>query len=134
MNPDFLMLPATNTVAQTLDAIRTSSVPREALAVVYVSDERGHPVGSVSTVHLLQSPPGTPLSSVSSADVAHVHPDWDLGATVRKMSDFNLTVAPVLDPDHGRILGVITADDVLELLLPHGWRRDFGVASAAAEE
>jgi hypothetical protein len=134
MNPDFLMLPATNTVAQTLDAIRTSSVPREALAVVFVSDARGHPLGSVSTVHLLQTPPGTPLSSVSTADVAHVHPDWDLGATVRKMSDFNLTVAPVLDPDHGRILGVITADDVLELLLPHGWRRDFGVASAAAEE
>ena len=36
------------------------------------------------------------------------------------MSDFNLTVAPVLDPDHQRMLGVITVDDVLELLLPSG--------------
>ncbi len=52
-----------------------------------------------------------------------MHPDWDLGATVRKMSDFNLTVAPVLDPEHRSILGVITVDDVLELLLPTGWRR-----------
>jgi CBS domain-containing protein len=50
------------------------------------------------------------------------------------MSDFNLAVAPVLDPDHGRVLGVITVDDVLELLLPTGWRRDFGVTSTAAEE
>jgi hypothetical protein len=134
MNPDFLMLPAGATAAQALDAVRTSSVPREALAVVFVSDPTGHPIGSVSTVHLIQSPADAPLSSVATADVAHVHPDWDLGATVRKMSDFNLTVAPVLDPDHGRILGVITVDDVLELLLPQGWRRDFGVASAAAEE
>jgi hypothetical protein len=134
MSPDFLMVPAAVTVAQAVDAVRTSAVPREALAVVFVSDSAGHPVGSVSTVHLLQSAAGAPAASVATGDLAHVHPDWDLGATVRKMSDFNLTVAPVLDPDHGRILGVITVDDVLELLLPQGWRRDFGVTSAAGDE
>jgi CBS domain-containing protein len=134
MNPDFLALPGTATAAQALDALRTSAVPREALAVLFVTDASGHPVGSVSTVHLVQSPPDALLSSVATGELAHVHPDWDLGATVRKMSDFNLTVAPVLDPDHGRILGVITVDDVLELLLPQGWRRDFGVTSVAGEE
>ena len=50
-------------------------------------------------------------------DPAHVHPDWDLGAMVRTMSDFNLIVAPVMNPEHGEILGVVTVDDVLELLL-----------------
>ena len=45
------------------------------------------------------------------------------------MSDFNLTVAPVMDEEHGRMLGVVTVDDVLELLLPSGWRRDFGITS-----
>ena len=55
-----------------------------------------------------------------------MHPDWDLGAIVRNMSDFNLIVAPVMDAEHGEILGVVTVDDVLELLLPTGWRRDFG--------
>ena len=70
------------------------------------------------------------LSEVATTEVGHVHPDWDLGGTVRKMSDYNLTVAPVLDSDHARILGVITVDDVLELLLPSGFRRDFGVTAA----
>jgi hypothetical protein len=28
------------------------------------------------------------------------------------------------------MLGVITVDDVLELLLPTGWRRDFGMTAA----
>jgi hypothetical protein len=32
----------------------------------------------------------------------------------------------VVDPEHNQILGVVTVDDVLELLLPTGWRRDFG--------
>ena len=46
------------------------------------------------------------------------------------MSDYNLTVAPVLDPEHATILGVITVDDVLELLLPSGFRRDYGMTAA----
>jgi Mg/Co/Ni transporter MgtE len=44
------------------------------------------------------------------------------------MTDFNLTVAPVMDEQH-RMVGVITVDDVLEMLLPTGWRRDFGMTS-----
>jgi Mg/Co/Ni transporter MgtE len=134
MSPDFLLLPMTTTVEAALAAIRQSKVPREALSTVFVGDAEGHPVGSVPTVQLIQSSRDTPLSAVATPDISHVHPDWDLGATVRKMSDFNLAVAPVLDPDHGRVLGVITVDDVLELLLPTGWRRDFGVTSTAAEE
>jgi Mg/Co/Ni transporter MgtE len=46
------------------------------------------------------------------------------------MSDFNLTVAPVMDEEHHSILGVVTVDDVLELLLPSGWRRDAGMTAA----
>jgi Mg/Co/Ni transporter MgtE len=45
------------------------------------------------------------------------------------MSDFNLTVAPVMDEQH-LMIGVITVDDVLEQLLPTGWRRDYGMAAA----
>ena len=45
------------------------------------------------------------------------------------MSDFNLTVAPVVDPDHGRLVGVVTIDDLIELLLPQGWRREFGMST-----
>jgi Mg/Co/Ni transporter MgtE len=134
MNPDFLLLPATTTVEAALAAIRQSKAPREALSTVFVADEEGHPTGAVPTVELIQSSRDTSLSQVMTPDLAHVHPDWDLGATVRKMSDFNLTVAPVLDFDHRHVLGVITVDDVLELLLPTGWRRDFGVTSAAAED
>ena len=43
------------------------------------------------------------------------------------MSDFNLTVLPVLDDDHSKMVGVITVDDILEELLPQGWRREFGM-------
>lgn len=129
MSPDFLLLPGSTTVESAMAAIRTSTVPREALAVVFVSED-GRVAGAVPAVQLIQSSRDTPLSSVATTDLGHVHPDWDLGATVRKMSDYNLTVAPVLDSDHRTILGVITVDDVLELLLPSGFRRDYGMTAA----
>jgi Mg/Co/Ni transporter MgtE len=40
----------------------------------------------------------------------------------RLMTDFNLSVAPVVDEGR-RIIGVISVDDVLELILPDSWRR-----------
>jgi CBS domain-containing protein len=129
MSPDFLLLSGSTTVEAALAAIRRSTVPREALSIVFVSEE-GRVAGSVSAVRLIQSARDTPLSQVATTDLGHVHPDWDLGATVRKMSDFNLTVCPVLDPDHRTILGVITVDDVLELLMPSGFRRDYGMTAA----
>jgi Mg/Co/Ni transporter MgtE len=44
------------------------------------------------------------------------------------MSDYDLSAMPVVDGDR-RMIGIITVDDVLELLLPAGRRRELGIAS-----
>jgi Mg/Co/Ni transporter MgtE len=59
----------------------------------------------------------------------HVHPTWDILRVARQMSDYNLTVVPVLDEGHESVLGAVTVDDVLELLGPQGWRKEFGLAA-----
>ncbi|MDA8359968.1 MAG: CBS domain-containing protein [Actinomycetota bacterium] len=130
MSPDFLALPETVTAGEALSAIHVSKAPPEALNVVFVTDAGGSVVGSASAVNLIQAEPAQPLSSLVRPNVAHLHADWDLGATVRKMSDYNLTVAPVMDHDHHTVLGVVTVDDVISSLLPSGWRRDFGITAA----
>jgi hypothetical protein len=132
MSPDFLSVPASTSIGAVLDAVRASTAPPEALNVVFALDDDGHIAGSASTVRLVKADPTEPLGSIVEGEAVHLHPDWDLGAMVRTMSDFNLIVAPVVDPDHGQILGVVTVDDVLELMMPTGWRRDFG--RTAAEE
>jgi MgtE intracellular N domain/CBS domain len=128
MTPDFLCLPESMPVSEVLDALRASTAPPEALSVVFASGHDGRVTGSASVVSLVQAPPTATLGSVVRPNPAHVHPDWDLHAVTRKMTDFNLTVAPVMDEQH-RMVGVITVDDVLEMLLPTGWRRDFGMTS-----
>ena len=70
MSPDFLLLSETATVAEALEAIRSSRAPREALGVVFVADAQGLPNGSVSAVHLIQAPADAPLSAVAISGVA----------------------------------------------------------------
>ncbi|MGH9028001.1 MAG: magnesium transporter MgtE N-terminal domain-containing protein, partial [Acidimicrobiales bacterium] len=127
MGPDFLCLAEQTLVSEVLAALRASSAPPEALAVVFAANPAGHLTGSASVVSLVRAEPEATLGSVVRPNPAHVHPDWDVHAVVRKMTDYNLTVAPVMDDDH-RMIGVITVDDVLEEMLPTGWRRDFGMA------
>jgi CBS domain-containing protein len=129
MNTDFVSVPATATVAEALEAIRTSSAPAESLHAVFVLDENGLPIGAASVAPLVRARVGELALSVARTQLTFVHPHWDLHRVARKMSDFNLTVLPVLDEEQGKMIGVITVDDLLEELLPQGWRREFGMTA-----
>ncbi len=129
MNPDFITLDAAATVADALEAIRASSVPAESLQSVFLLDESGQPIGSAAIAPLVRARANELALSVARTQLAHVHPHWDVMRVARKMRDFNLTVLPVLDDEHGRMVGVVTVDDLLEELLPQGWRSEFGVGA-----
>jgi CBS domain-containing protein len=129
MSPDYAAANASLTVEAALEVIRHASAPIEALNALFVLDEDGRLVGTIPLTVLVRSRPTTQIIDVMRSDPAHVHPHWDVHRIARTMSDFNLTVVPVVDDDHQRVLGVLTVDDLLELLLPQGWRRDFGMTA-----
>jgi len=128
MNPDFIAVPAGATVAESLEAVKSSSAPPEAAGVVFVMAEDGSFQGTALVVDLLRANPAASVAVATRRDPATLAPDADIHEVVRTMTDFNLAVAPVLSED-GRMLGQISVDDVLELLLPTGWRRQYGMAS-----
>ncbi|MGD0054496.1 MAG: CBS domain-containing protein [Acidimicrobiales bacterium] len=130
MNTDFVTVAAAATVADALEAIRVSSAPAESLHAVFVLDENGLPIGAASVAPLVRARGSELALSVARTQMTYVHPHWDLHRVARKMSDFNLTVLPVLDEENGAMIGVITVDDLLEELLPQGWRGEFGMTAA----
>ncbi len=75
---------------------------------------------------LLRTGPDVRLAEIAESEPESVHTDADLPEVARAMTDYNLVMLPVLD-DERCVVGVITVDDVLELTLPAGWRRRFGV-------
>jgi sporulation protein YlmC with PRC-barrel domain len=129
MNPDFLALPANTEAGRALERVKAPDQPPESSGVVYPTDSEGRLTGVVPLVSLVRADPGTPLSALSRGDPVTLRPDADIHMVTRTMTDFNLAVVPVTD-DAGKMLGQITVDDVLEELLPEGWRREYGMSSA----
>jgi len=127
MSPDFIRLSPSDTVAAALDSVRASDESAGTLTNVFVVDGDGQLFGSVFVVTLLRSDPGRPLGEIAEREPPSVSTDAEVPEVARLMTDYNLVMLPVLD-EQERIVGVVTVDDVLELTLPSGWRRRFGLA------
>ena len=126
MSPDFIILQDTDTVARAIERVRSSESAPATLIAVYLRDTEGRLSGSVPVVGLLRAGPGDILQETSEHEPVSVRVDADLPEVARTMTDYNLMMLAVVDDD-GRMVGVVTVDDVLELTLPTGWRRRFGV-------
>ena len=48
-------------------------------------------------------------------------PDLDGTAVAARLARYSMTALPVCD-DEGRLLGAVAAEDVIDYLLPRGWR------------
>jgi CBS domain-containing protein len=127
MSPDFVSLAPQDSVAQAIEKVRTSEVGAGMLTTVYLLDGEDRLRGSVFVVSLLRSDAQRALEEVAEREPESVPTDADLPEVARMMTDYNLAMLPVLDGEE-RMVGVVTVDDVLELTLPSGWRRRFGLA------
>ena len=127
MSPDFILLGEADSIAQAIERVRTSDLAPVTLSTVYLRDAEGRLSGSVPVVTLLRAAPESGLHAVAEHEPVSVGTDADLPEVARAMTDYNLVMLAVVDEDE-RLVGVVTVDDVLELTLPTGWRRRFGVA------
>ena len=126
MSPDFVLLSGSSTAEQALRAVRRSRVAPELLTTVFVSGGDGALEGAVPVTALLRADPERRLDADLKHELPSLAPDAPFEEVARLMADYNLTAVPVVDEDK-RMLGVVTVDDVLEAMLPRGWRRRFGL-------
>jgi uncharacterized protein YrrD len=126
MSPEFVSLRSVTSAGDALEAVRLSKIAPELLTAVFVTSADGTLEGSVPVSALLRAEPGRRLSAMVKHDLPSLRADAPFEEVARLMADYNLTCAPVLD-EAERMLGIITVDDVLEAMLPRGWRRRFGL-------
>jgi MgtE intracellular N domain/CBS domain len=126
MSPDFVLLRDTTSAGDALESIRRSPIAPELLTAVFVSAPDGTLQGSIPVTALLRAEPGQRLEGLVKHESPCLRTDASFEELARLMADYNLTAIPVID-EHERMVGVITVDDVLEAMLPRGWRRRFGL-------
>jgi CBS domain-containing protein len=125
MSPEFVCLYADATREEALERVGRSALPADSLTWVYGMNTHRRLRGGIALADLVRTAPGERLWNVLQA-VQTVRPDADLEEVARLMTDFDLTIVPVVD-EEDRLLGIVTVDDVLELVLPEPWRRRFGL-------
>jgi len=125
MSPEFVCVYADATREEAIDRVERSSLPADSLAWIYGMNTHRRLRGGIAIADLVRTPAGERLWNVL-VPVQTVRPDADLEEVARLMTDYDLTIVPVIDEDE-RLLGIVTVDDVLELVLPEPWRRRFGL-------
>jgi CBS domain-containing protein len=114
------------TVAEALALLRNPELsPALAAQVFVVRPPQATPTGKfLGTAHiqrLLREPPASLVSGICEKDTGALRPEVVLEDVTRHLALYNLVAAPVVD-DHDRLLGAVSVDDVLDHLLPEGWR------------
>lgn len=127
MTTDFVVLNQDRTVAEALDAIKTTLREQDVRAsyVYCVPDEKQDDcnlLGVISLWDLLNAEPGQLLQTLMETDVVTVEPNLDAQAVAEVIAKYNLLAVPVVDAD-GILQGVVTVDDALDVLLPAQRRR-----------
>jgi CBS domain-containing protein len=144
MTTDFVRVPEQATVGDALTMIRALDEAPDPLLAVYVGSEidseaaaldptEAAPLdtqeeqpfylhGIVRLRNLILADPYTPLLDVMDEDVPTIHPDDSARDAARVLAEYNLLAVPVLD-DTRRMIGIVTVDDALAVLLPDVWQR-----------
>jgi magnesium transporter len=118
MTTEFVSVPEDATVDEALQLVRASARAgrQEAMYAIYAIDRTGKLRGVFSLRELLAAPPGARVSDIAWRDVVSVAPTADREEVARLTSKYDLVAVPVLDAS-GRLLGVVTVDDVIDAIV-----------------
>ena len=118
MTTEFLTVPATWTVEEALQLIRRVGGAKETVYAVYVIDPNSGALRHVVSLReLILSDRGRRVDQVGSTrKMLTVSPRTDREDVARLISKYDLLAVPVVDAD-GRVLGIVTVDDVIDALV-----------------
>jgi len=115
MTPQVTALHEDLTVGQAIEELRRLSETLEQMFYVYVIDKRGHLVGVLSMRDLIMSRPERKLSSIMRPNVLALPATMDQEEVAKIFRDRNYLAMPVVD-DKNKLLGIITVDDVVDVI------------------
>lgn len=117
MTTEFVSVPSDWTVGRTLDHIRKVERTRETVYAIYIVDPQTHLlVRSTGLRRLITGEPGDPILSVApNREPVTVTPLTDRETLAQTISKYDLLAVPVVD--HGKILGIVTIDDIIDTMV-----------------
>ncbi len=115
MTPAFVAINPNLRADQAIAALRKLSEEAETINYVYVTDADDYLLGVLSLHKLVLTRPQTPVGELMYTRPITVSASADQEFAAKTLIDNNLLAIPVID-DNNRLLGIITVDDIAEVI------------------
>ena len=129
----FVALEQRSTAQQAIDRIRAIGDDTEAVLYLYVVDEKGGLSGVVPIRRLVAAPPDRAVGDLMIRDPVSIRADADQEEAAQAVARYNLLAIPVVDGEN-RLLGVITVDDVIEVIHEEATEDMYNLAGLQQED
>ncbi len=110
------------TASKAIEAIRAAEPDSESIFYIYVTDEENHLVGVFSLSDLILAKPNTLVETFMHRKVVAANVDTKQDILAQLIAKYNLLTIPVVD-DKNHLLGMVTADDALDKIIPTAWKK-----------
>lgn len=117
MTTEFIAMPPEITAQEAITQLRKLAAEAETIYYLYILGANKIIKGVVSLRELLMAEPAAKLQEVMQTRVIFVLPDDDHEKVAELLNKYSLLAIPVVTADD-KMLGIITVDDVLEILIP----------------
>jgi len=122
MTTEFACVPSHVTAEQAIAQLRKVRDEVETFVYIYVTDAANQLVGVISLTSLVFADPKMPVSDFMEERVKVVHPLDDQDEVAQTITKYDLLAVPVVD-EQNVILGIVTADDALDKIIPTAWKK-----------
>jgi magnesium transporter len=134
MTTNFSALDEKMTAQEAIDSLRAAGIDRsESILYLYVVDELRRLVGVVPIRRLVTAQPDTPVSELAVQETLTTHPEADQEEVAQLVARYDLLAIPVTDVD-GTMLGVITVDDVIDVITEEATQDIYNLAGLSEED
>ena len=132
MTREFFALPESTTVREAVAAIQDHR-DVEMVLYVYMLDGEGRLAGVASLRQLLLARPSATLGEIMTRDLINVGTDTDQEEVAKLAIRYDLLAIPVLDDD-GRMAGIVTYDDIVDIVREEATEDFYKMAGTSDEE
>jgi magnesium transporter len=134
MSLGFVAVPETATTGQALQTFREKTRADPTLNV-YVVDSKGTLKGVLDVRQLMSADPALPARDLMVQNLVTVPPQMDREQVARIFARYDLTTLPVVEPPPlNKLLGIVTADDIIDVIEAEDTEDMLRIAGSDAEE
>lgn len=133
MSPEVISLPKDMSAEEAIEELRRKAEKAETINYVYVTDQKERLLGVLSLRNLTLASPDTKLEDILNPEVHTLQADMDREEVARLFDKYDYLALPVVD-DENHLLGVVTVDDIIDVIQEEVTEDIHGMVGVSGEE